>query len=332
MLGTLRFVLALLVVMNHLWLPTANKVGAHAVLGFYVISGFLMTRIVSEVYIGPRGRLRYFTNRFLRIFPAYWFVSGLTLAGLALFPERFEHIHSAIRRPDAAYEWFQNLTLIDMIYAPLRVVPPAWSLSVELVFYLLIGTGLSRSRLGTTLWWGSSLAYTVFLVASDASFGDRYTPPAAASLFFSTGAVVYHLTKQKVMPRRMMWWSGALLLFAVWPLLVGIFDGDTNMLGFYGAFALFVPLFAWTVGISSQQATSGSDKLLGDLAYPVFLGHYFSAGVTNLLFWNRLAPQGIAHFLVSLFICVALAMAMARYLDPAVNRLRNRIRPSPAIH
>ncbi len=55
MLGTLRFVLALLVVLNHLWLPVANKIGAHAVLGFYVISGFLMTRILCETYFGWAG-------------------------------------------------------------------------------------------------------------------------------------------------------------------------------------------------------------------------------------------------------------------------------------
>ena len=38
MIGSLRFVLAGLVVLNHLWLPTANLVGAHAVIAFYIIS------------------------------------------------------------------------------------------------------------------------------------------------------------------------------------------------------------------------------------------------------------------------------------------------------
>ena len=327
MLGTLRFVLALLVAMNHLWLPTANKVGAHAVLGFYVISGFLMTRIVSEVYVGPGASLRYFTNRFLRIFPAYWLVAGLTLTGLVLFPDRFGNIHSAIHLPNSGYEWFQNVTLVDLVYAPLRIIPPAWSLSVELVFYLLIGTGLSRTRLGTTIWWAISLAYTVFLVANGASFGDRYTPPVAASLFFSTGAVVYHLTKDKVMPWKLGPWLVAVLLFVAWPLLVEILGGDRRMLGFYGAFALFVPLLAWTASASSPQNYSGPDKLMGDLAYPVFLSHFFSAGITNLLFSNRLTPLGLAHFVVSLLICIALALTIARYLDPTVNRLRDKIRP-----
>ena len=50
MTGYLRFALASLVVANHVWLPTANRVGLHAVAGFFVISGYLMTMVINEVY------------------------------------------------------------------------------------------------------------------------------------------------------------------------------------------------------------------------------------------------------------------------------------------
>lgn len=328
MLGTLRFVLALLVVANHLWLPTANKVGAHAVLGFYVISGYLMTRIVSEVYVGPGGRLRYFANRFLRIFPAYWFVAVLTLAGLAALPGHFGNIHGAIRIPQTAYEWLQNVSLFDLIYAPLRVIPPAWSLSVELVFYILIGTGISRGARGALVWWIASAAYTAYLVASGATFGDRYTPPAAASLFFSTGAVVYHCLKSwPAVPVRMVAWWLMVALFCLWPLAAGAIGWDPHMIGFYGAYLLFVPLFAWTAGAARTKSDSAVDRFLGDLAYPVFLGHFVAAGFANVLSGNRLQFQGFAHFLLSLLLCLALAALMARSLDAGVERLRDRIRP-----
>ncbi|RLJ68003.1 acyltransferase family protein [Sulfurisoma sediminicola] len=329
MLGTLRFVLAVLVVMNHLWLPTANKVGAHAVLGFYVISGFLMTRILSEVYVGPGGRIRYFANRFLRIFPGYWFVAILTLAGLAMFPGHFGNFHSAIRIPQSGYEWLQNLTLFDLIYAPLRLIPPAWSLSVELVFYILIGTGISRTAGGAWVWWLASAGYTAYLVASGVTFGERYTPPAAASLFFSTGAVVYHYAKSRRAPPAdaLRWWL-LLAAFCAWPIAVEALGWDPHMIGFYGAYVLFLPLFAWTVRAAPSGAGKNGDRFLGDLAYPVFLSHFAAAGLANLLSGNRLAHQSFAHFLLSLILCLGLAVAMARYLDTAVNRLRDRIRPA----
>jgi peptidoglycan/LPS O-acetylase OafA/YrhL len=330
MLGTLRFVLAVLVVMNHLWLPTANKLGAHAVLGFYVISGFLMTRILSEVYVGPGGRIRYFANRFLRIFPGYWFVAVLTLAGLAMFPGHFGNFHGAIRIPQTGYEWLQNLTLIDLIYAPLRLVPPAWSLSVELVFYILIGAGISRTSRGAWAWWLASAAYTVYLVASGAPFGERYTPPAAASLFFSTGAVVYHYAKSRRVPPpgALRWWL-LLTAFCVGPIVIEALGWDRRMIGFYGAYALFLPLFAWSVrGGASSDSRKSLDRFLGDLAYPVFLSHFAAAGLANLISGNRLSYQGSAHFLLSLVLCLTISAVMARYLDSTVNRLRDRIRPA----
>lgn len=330
MLGTLRFVLALLVVMNHLWLPTANKVGAHAVLGFYVISGFLMTRILCETYVGPGGRMRYFANRFMRLFPAYWLVAALTLAGLVIFPGYFGNIHGAIKLPQSGYEWVQNITLFDLIYAPLRLVPPAWSLSVEWVFYILIGVGVSRSAGGAIVWWLASAGYTVYLVIMGASFGDRYTPPVAASLFFSTGAVIYHWVKSLPSPREgshRFWWP-QLGLFCIFPLAVEAFGWDPHMTGFYGAFVLFLPLFVQANQAASSGRWKKSDRLLGDLAYPVFLSHFLAAGLVNLFSGNGLARYGLMHFLISLALCLLLSIGIIRYLDPAVNRIRDRIRPT----
>ena len=66
MIGGIRFILASLVVLNHLWLPTANKLGAHAVTAFYVISGFLMAKVIHDVYgLSVDGGARFLGNKFL---------------------------------------------------------------------------------------------------------------------------------------------------------------------------------------------------------------------------------------------------------------------------
>lgn len=330
MLGSLRLALAVLVAMNHLWLPTASKMGAHAVLAFYVISGFLITKIRSEIYVGPSGMARYFANRFLRIFPAYWMIVILTVIGLVLFPTAFDRIHSAIRLPHSPYEWLQNIALFDFIYSPLRLVPPAWSLSVEIIFYFLIGIGISKSKGGSLIWWFLSLVYTVYLVFQGADFDQRYTPPLAASLFFATGAVGFHFLKDFKLPEgKLSWWILLLLFFSLWPLFIEFTGQNIHMLGFYGAYILFLPLFAWTVcSQPGSQSLLRLDRLLGDLAYPVFLSHFFAAGLTNLIFGTHLTPLGLPHFLISLALSIGLGLGMVRWLDSSVNQLRNRIRPT----
>ena len=48
MFGTLRFVLAVLVVVGHLYRPI--WIGAFAVSGFYTVSGYLMCLVLNERY------------------------------------------------------------------------------------------------------------------------------------------------------------------------------------------------------------------------------------------------------------------------------------------
>ena len=50
MLGLVRFILAGMVVANHFWFPVANQIGAHAVIAFYMISGYLMARVLNTNY------------------------------------------------------------------------------------------------------------------------------------------------------------------------------------------------------------------------------------------------------------------------------------------
>lgn len=50
MFGALRLFLAILVVYTHLGPPHGAALGHHAVFGFYLLSGFLITRILNDLY------------------------------------------------------------------------------------------------------------------------------------------------------------------------------------------------------------------------------------------------------------------------------------------
>ena len=76
-MGMIRFLLALSVVAAHgavIW--KFNLVGGQiAVQAFYIISGFYMSLIINEKYIGKNNSYKLFiTNRFLRLYPIYWTV------------------------------------------------------------------------------------------------------------------------------------------------------------------------------------------------------------------------------------------------------------------
>ena len=76
MFGTLRFLLAYLVILSHLvGSDYVVHFGFYAVRGFFVISGLLMTAALNEAY-GFDG-LRFWVNRALRLLPPYYLVCAL---------------------------------------------------------------------------------------------------------------------------------------------------------------------------------------------------------------------------------------------------------------
>ncbi len=109
---------------------------------FFVLSGFLLWRPVAAAVLRHRGLpsvRRYARNRALRILPAYWAV--LLVTALALQSARLTPLSGdrdgAIGNPVLLVKD----ALLVQNYAPHTIssgIAPAWSLAVELVFYVLV--------------------------------------------------------------------------------------------------------------------------------------------------------------------------------------------------
>lgn len=94
---------------------------------FFVISGFIMTRIIHS-YESPNGWKRFAWKRIIRIVPTYWIIS--LVAALLI-----------LRKSSIAAEVFLKTFLFFPIFETKFVFPVldvGWSLSYEFYFYLLI--------------------------------------------------------------------------------------------------------------------------------------------------------------------------------------------------
>ncbi|MEP3929140.1 acyltransferase family protein, partial [Rhodopirellula bahusiensis] len=199
MFGCYRTYLALMVFWGHLL--QLSGLGQYAVFGFYALSGYLMTTIMSRSYGYTRqGRTRYLINRFLRIYPVWW--SSLTIAVIVLAivgKERATMFHSSMYLPSDFTGWLQNISLVFPSMKPIdcspRISPSIWALTVELFFYGLICLGISKTRRATWLWFLLSCGYVLYTYWAELDFGSRYFPILAASLPFSIGSLIHHYPK-----------------------------------------------------------------------------------------------------------------------------------------
>ncbi len=157
--------------------------GEIAVQSFYIISGFYISYILNEKYIGVNNSYKLFlTNRLLRLFPIYWFVLALTIAASLFycFYTNFEHLGyfelyvDFFKKMDISsliYLLFTNLFIIGqdtILFLGLNTetgnlfftqnfkhtnpqlyqfmaIPQAWTISIELLFYILAPFILKRN-------------------------------------------------------------------------------------------------------------------------------------------------------------------------------------------
>jgi len=329
MFGSYRYLLAHMVLLSHLWPGLGLWPGPYAVFAFFVLSGYLMSQVLEETYPADlRGVARFLLNRALRIYPPYWLALAAGLVTVAFIPEDAARVDVWPIWPRGWDQWARNVFIFGLNEEPFRVVLPAWSLDIELMFYLVMATGMTRSRAACRVWLAASLAWTLYLVSAEASFPDRYASLLSASLPFACGANLYHARDRL---RRGLHWRGHVLL------AVGLFVANAALPRFIGydpfelGFYLSLLLTAYGVGALVARGErllpvwfSRLDRRLGELSYPIFLCHL---PVLPWVVWAGLAPaKGGAMLLFGTLLANVVGFVIHLVAELPLVHLRGRVR------
>jgi peptidoglycan/LPS O-acetylase OafA/YrhL len=326
MFGCYRYLLAMMVVAGHIG-RNPRWAGSYAVFGFYMLSGFLMTNILHEVYgLDASGMRRYVANRALRIYPAYWCALLVSIFAVAVAPRSAQVLNPVLRMPSSLLGWLSNVSIFGLsIPVPQRLVPPAWSLNVELSFYIALPLLLCRWRIGNVIWFAISVGYTAYIIYEGRPFLERYAPLAAASLPFSIGALIWHF--RRALPRVSLPLLGVAFVVYLANLIgARVWWTDPKLQGFYMSLALSSVLL---VGLS-QRTTAPPwlqriDRQLGRLSYPIFLLHWTIA--TLVAATGVIAPgRGGMLFCATIVPLNLAALAITSFVEGPLERHRTRVR------
>lgn len=320
-LNYLRFFLAWSVLAYHSMLEFFPLAGMLAVWGFFLISGYLVSDILHGRY---QGRYRDFlVNRFLRIFPVYWFALLVGVLLIAVQPEVSPANHMRVYEPATYGEWWRNIVLFGAVGSSYGkwIVAPAGSLSIELTWYLIF-------FIGAFFPVRALLVFYSFFIALPFVISPVFKVPVelfGSGFAFALGAIAFHVPMRLPNAVHIAALVAMLASMFIWPLVFDYSPFDADRWRHWWIFVLVTVLLwlamPWLVVRSSVGSFS---NLLGDLSYPLFLFHTF-AGVLVCMY-SDIQPQTWQFLLVVTVLSLVMSYLVVLVVERPIAIIRTRIR------
>jgi peptidoglycan/LPS O-acetylase OafA/YrhL len=333
----LRAVSILLVVGYHAqpWLVPGGFIGVDI---FFVISGFLITRIIlNQAEAGTFSSAEFYARRVRRIFPALIVVLAATyLVGwFVLLPDGFSLLGKSIA---AGVAFASNLFQLSQAgyFAPDAAENPLlhlWSLGIEEQFYIfwppvLLTIFASKRR----LFWMAAIAVASFGVSLLIFFGYKewsfYSPASRAWELLAGGIVANRHIDLPERERRSFAQLDNLRTTIGIAAIIGTAIGLDKSSLFPGLYALLPVLGAVLIIVSPSSSVNRillSNRpmvLIGLISYPLYLWHW------PLLSYLAIMRHGVPNFVeiwIAVIVAIVLAWLTFRFVEIPLRRNRNAV-------
>lgn len=351
-MGILRILLAISVVLAH-----SSSIfgisfvgGQTAVQAFYIISGFYMSLILNEKYIGVNNSYKLFiSNRFLRLYPIYWVILFLTIlySVAIMFYSKGNHLGNF----DVYYANFEHMNFVSFIFLlftnlflflqdavmflgldttnghlfftsnfrettpqlyKFLFIPQAWTIGVEIAFYLIAPFLVKRKLKIIIPLIILSLILRLVLYFHFELKNDPWTYRFFPTelIFFLLGIVSYRIYK-KLQTLDVKNTFNKL----IW---VGIL-GFTLVYSFLPISAknylYLITFFISIPFVFIYTKTWKIDSYIGELSYPIYISHIFVLTVITAMKIPIIGGQGLILTLSTIVFSVILNELVAKKIE-----------------
>jgi peptidoglycan/LPS O-acetylase OafA/YrhL len=328
--------------------------GMLAVQIFYLISGYLMSLILlnQNAYSNIKS---FYLNRALRLFPIYWFVALLSFLLSVYFyhigQDNFFYIYNEVDLwgsillfisnftllgqdwvlftgiVDGEYGFISNLYQTDISTDDGLLVPQAWTLGLEISFYI-IAPFILRNKIFWLACLAVSLAIKAWLlylgIGTTDPFSYRFFP-AELSLFllgaFSHQFLLPIYKKTNLIKNELF--TKFITFFTIFLVISYSFLFGKSF--FYAGImllfiAIFLPFFA------SFQQNSRLDNWIGNLSYPIYISHMLIIDLFNYLGEKYNFFQTFEYYILIFASTIFISVMLEILINRKVNIMRAKIR------
>jgi len=307
--GCIRFLLALSVIIAHSESIFGLKLigGSAAVEIFFMISGFYMALILQTKYVNKSDYSLFISNRFLKIYPVYilsiiliCLISIVSLyttnnfGSFDVYNQNIEHLNLStlitltlvnivIFGQDLIMFLGIDLTNSEFFFTTnfrestphlyeFMLNPPAWSISVELLFYIIAPLILRKSTFVLLVITLVSLGIKIYLSYGLGLKNDpwsyRFFP--SELMFFMLGAIAYNFYRSEMAKKFQVFNKKSNVIFLSLLLLAIFTYGYLYKLKYF----LYLVSFISLPFIFDLSKRSNLDRSIGELSYPMYILHF----------------------------------------------------------
>jgi len=249
-------------------------------------------------------------------------------------PDELLATNKVISFPSNVNSVLDNILIFGLQGNKVRIVPPAWSLDVELNWYLILFVlsffGLKFRKLFLMI---STAMVVLFIYPVKVKF---YGSILGSGFAFSLGAIhYYYQPKFNKYISSLSALSIAPVMYIVPHLLATTGAGNNDVLpyNFLIMIGFVILVFvSFQIFIDSKASNSEGNKLssesfsqlLGALSYPMFLTHWYASALT--LYFFDVKKNTIENLLGTFVIAIILAYVIVIMVERPVSKYRRSIR------
>jgi peptidoglycan/LPS O-acetylase OafA/YrhL len=361
--GLLRLFLAVVVVIGHAggFYGVRSTGGMVAVEVFFIISGFYMTMILEEKYIGKGSYVLFLTNRFLRLYPLFWVVLFLTILAsiissvfvndwfrLSPYIEYFDTMavetllfqiaanialvgqdivmFLGMNQETGAMYFTSNFRTTDPMFYKFLFIPQAWSLGIEVMFYLVAPFIVRKSNIfiGFLVIFSISIRLFTYLYLdyTNDPWTYRFFPSELA--LFLLGTISYRLYKSnKIQEISFMRWKLKYFISTLFFIILIFYQfipkvefRDINIIDwlFFALCCLSLPF------IFELSKSVKFDARIGELSYPIYISHnlviFILSPFIAMTGWQQ--HKGI----MAVFLTIIFSYILVRLISDPIEKIR----------
>lgn len=250
---------------------------------FFLISGFVIVTVTRGKFHSFRNMLKFLYNRVSRIYPLYWFYSGLVMVYFLLPPEMFERAHQDVNI-------LKSFLLLPQTNLPLLVV--AWTIVHEMYFYCIFALFLLFPEKQLT----KLLIIWTFLIIIISFFSQNISNQnvtATISIIrhpltieFVAGCIIAKIIFKGIRIYGLTLFLIGIFLLVINHLLVKDMAMDSwPRLLFYGLPCALILYGVTVLEFKSAIRSPRCIEFLGDASYSIYLSHYLVLPVIGRL-WS----------------------------------------------